>query len=157
MKPIDFLAIGDTVVDDFIRLTDARVHCRLDDSACEISMRWGDKIPFESSTHIAGVGNSANAAVSAARLGLSSSLITHTGKDRYGDEIVEALEKEGLDTNYVVSQEGKATNYHYVLWFENERTILEVSRSGTCVSRTACTHRTIRIIRITRATLDIWL
>lgn len=124
MKPIDFLAIGDTVVDDFIRLTDARVHCRLDDSACEISMRWGDKIPFESSTHIAGVGNSANAAVSAARLGLSSSLITHTGKDRYGDEIVEALEKEGLDTNYVVSQEGKATNYHYVLWFENERTIL---------------------------------
>lgn len=124
MKPIDFLAIGDTVVDDFIRLKDARVHCDIKDDSCEICMRWGDKIPFESSTHIAGVGNSANAAVSAARLGLASSLITHTGSDRYGDEIRETLAAEGLDTSYIRAEEGKATNYHYVLWFESERTIL---------------------------------
>lgn len=124
MKPIDFLAIGDTVVDDFIRLKDARVHCNLKDDSCEICMRWGDKIPFESSTHIAGVGNSANAAVSAARLGLASSLVTHTGDDRYGAEIRDALTREGIDTAYITAEPGKATNYHYVLWFESERTIL---------------------------------
>lgn len=124
MKTIDFLAIGDTVVDDFIRLKDARVHCNVNDDTCEICMQWGDKIPFESSTHIAGVGNSANAAVSAARLGLSTSLITHVGADRYGDEIREALAAENMDTSYILSEEGKTTNYHYVLWFESERTIL---------------------------------
>lgn len=124
MKPIDFLAIGDTVVDDFIRLKDARVHCNIKDETCEICMSWGDKIPFESSTHIAGVGNSANAAVSAARLGLSASLVTHVGADRYGDEIREALAAEGMDTTHIISEEGKNTNYHYVLWFESERTIL---------------------------------
>lgn len=131
MKPIDFLAIGDTVVDDFIRLKDARVHCNVKDDTCEICMSWGDKIPFESSTHIAGVGNSANAAVSAARLGLSTSLITHVGADRYGDEIREALAAEGMDTTHILSEEGKKTNYHYVLWFESERTILVNHESYT--------------------------
>lgn len=121
---IDFLAIGDTVVDDFIRLKDARVSCNIKDETCEICMRWGDKIPFESSTHIAGVGNSANAAVSAARLGLKSGIIAHVGNDRYGEEIVEAFKSEGIDTSFVAKEDGKKTNYHYVLWFESERTIL---------------------------------
>lgn len=121
---IDFLAIGDTVIDDFIRLKDARSHCNIDDGSCEICMRFGDKIPFESSAKVVGVGNSANAAVSAARLGLSSSLITNVGKDMYGNEVLESLSAKGVDTTYVTLQEDKKTNYHYVLWFESERTIL---------------------------------
>lgn len=123
-RAIDFLAIGDTVVDDFIRLKDARVHCSIKDDSCEICMRWGDKIPFESSTVINGVGNSANAAVSAARLGLTSSLITNLGKDLRGEETIAAFKAEQIDTRFVTLEEGKATNYHYVLWFESERTIL---------------------------------
>ncbi len=121
---LDFLAIGDTVVDDFVRLKDAKVSCNIDTDACEISMRWGDKIPFESSTKIVGVGNSANASSAAARLGLQSGLITNIGKDGYGDEIVAALKGNGIDTRYVLQHAGKTSNYHYVLWFESERTIL---------------------------------
>ena len=70
-KPFDILAIGDVVIDAFIKLKDARVHCNIKDEECEICMRWGDKIPFESATVVPGVGNCANAAVSASRLGLS--------------------------------------------------------------------------------------
>ena len=121
---IDFLAIGDTVVDDFIRLKDARVHCELKDDSCELCMRWGDKIPFESVTRIAGVGNSANAAVSAARLGIKSGLVAHVGADDSGREIADALAGEGVDTSFVAHEAGKATNLHYVLWYESERTIL---------------------------------
>lgn len=121
---IDFLAIGDTVVDDFIRLKDARVTCDIDDEACTISMRWGDKIPFESSTVIPGVGNSANAAVAASRLGLRTALVTNAGKDRNGAEIVKTLRKEKLSPRFIRLHAGKKTNYHYVLWFESERTIL---------------------------------
>ncbi len=124
MHELDFLAIGDTVVDDFIRIKDATVTCAVDTEACTISMRWGDKIPFESSTLLAGVGNSANAAVSASRIGLRSALMATIGDDRDGELIMEQFAKEGLSTEHIARAPGKATNHHYVLWFESERTIL---------------------------------
>jgi ribokinase len=123
-RPIDFLAIGDIVTEPFIRLKDAHVTCRIDSGACEICMRWGDKIPYESATLVSAVGNASNAAVAAARIGLNSSLRAYVGDDRYGVECLETLAKENVDTRYMVTQPGKATNYHYVLWYENERTIL---------------------------------
>lgn len=70
------------------------------------------------------VGNSANAAVSAARLGLNSSLRAYVGSDRYGEECMERLTQEKVDTSYMVTESGMKTNYHYVLWYESERTIL---------------------------------
>ncbi len=124
MKSVQFLAIGDPVVDEFIRLKDASVHCDIDSDNCTISMRWGDKIPFESSTLVAGVGNAANAAVAAARLGLSSALLGIIGADEYGKEIVKVYKKEGLNLSYIEKQRGIPTNHHYVLSYESERTIL---------------------------------
>ena len=124
MKRVDFLAVGDTVVDDFIRIKDAAAHCRLDNEGCELCVRFGDKVPFESSTVIYGVGNAANAAVSAARLGLSSGLLTHVGKDDNGERIIKRLKKEGISADGIKKQSNMPTNYHYVLWYESERTIL---------------------------------
>lgn len=120
----DFVAIGDTVTDAFIRLKDAEVHCRLDHEACEICMRFGDKIPYESVTVVPGVGNSANAAVSASRLGLKTAFVSNVGDDQFGQEIIAALEQEGVDTKFIKVNKGKKTNYHYVLWFQDDRTIL---------------------------------
>ena len=121
---LDFLAIGDAVVDDFIRLKDAEVHCDVNKEHCTICMRFGDKVPFESSTIVYGVGNAGNAAVAATRLGLNTAFITNIGKDTNGDRIVEHYKKEGMDTTYVKQHEGVPTNYHYVLWYGDERTIL---------------------------------
>lgn len=121
---MDFLAVGDVVVDDFIRLKDARVHCNLNDEDCEICMRWGDKIPFEFAKTVAAVGNSANAAVAAARLGLTSGLRAYVGDDQHGQECLAQLMRERVDTTFIESQSGKRTNYHYVLWYEDNRTIL---------------------------------
>jgi ribokinase len=124
LDSLDFLAVGDIVTEPFIKLKDAHVNCRIDTGTCEICMRWGDKIPYESATVVAAVGNAANAAVAAARLGLSSSLRAYVGDDRYGVECLEKLVEEKVDTRHMVTQPGKQTNYHYVLWYENERTIL---------------------------------
>lgn len=121
---MDFLAIGDVVVDAFIRLKDAHVTCRIDNSNCEICMRWGDKIPFEFSEVVPAVGNAANAAVAAARLGLRSGLRAYVGDDTWGGQCLAALDAEQVDTSLVIKQKGKKTNYHYVLWFESQRTIL---------------------------------
>lgn len=124
MKPFDFLAVGDIVTEPFIKLKDAKVHCTIDTEQCEISMRFGDKIPYESATLAVAVGNASNAAVAASRLGLSSALRAYVGDDQYGPECIAKLEEEKVDTRYMVTEPGKATNYHYVLWYESERTIL---------------------------------
>lgn len=135
-KNIDFLAIGDITTDAFIRLKEARVNCKVDSTNCEISMRFGDKVPFESVTIVKGVGNSANAAVSVSRIGtcacdhnnkpitLTSALMTQVGADQNGKECIAQLEKENVITKYAEVHRGLPTNYHYVLWYEDDRTIL---------------------------------
>lgn len=121
---LDFVAIGDTTVDEFIKLKDAHVTCDINNENCTISMKWGDKLPYDSAIVIPGVGNAANAAVSAARLGLRTGFISNVGKDRPGEEILEMFKSEGVDTRYIAVNEGIPTNHHYVLMYGAERTIL---------------------------------
>ncbi|HEY4500837.1 MAG TPA: carbohydrate kinase family protein [Candidatus Paceibacterota bacterium] len=121
---MDFIAIGDTVVDEFISLKEAKVSCDINHQDCTISMKWGDKIPYDSSVLVPAVGNAANAAVAAARLGLFTGFVSNVGKDRFGEEILATFAREGVDTKYVVVNDGIPTNHHYVLLYEAERTIL---------------------------------
>ncbi len=120
----DILAIGDTTIDAFIKLKDARVHCDINDENCQLCVRFGDKVPYESVDIVPGVGNSANAAVACARLGLKTALRVHIGTDSNGDDCLNAWKTEGVVTDLVVREADKKTNYHYVLWYEAERTIL---------------------------------
>jgi ribokinase len=123
-KQIDFLAIGDIVTDVFIKIKDAEVTCDIDHAHCKLCVRFGEKIPFESAEEIRAVGNSANAAVSASKLGLTSALLANVGNDTHGHACIEELKKNNVDTTYVGIHDGFATNYHYVLWYGVERTIL---------------------------------
>jgi sugar/nucleoside kinase (ribokinase family) len=123
-KPIDFLAIGDLVVDDFIRLKDAEATCDLDQENCRLCVRFGDKVPFEFHEIIYAVGNSANAAVSASRLGLHSALSGVVGNDDYGKACMKALTENNVSLEYIEIDPKLPTNYHYVLWYGPERTIL---------------------------------
>lgn len=124
MQHVDFLAIGDITTDAFIRLKDADVHCDIDKANCKLCVSFGDKIPFEEAVVVAAVGNSPNAAVSAARLGLSSGLIAWVGDDRNGEEDKDVLKNEGVSLEYIFTAPGLPTNYHYVLWYDVDRTIL---------------------------------
>ncbi|HVU06783.1 MAG TPA: carbohydrate kinase family protein [Candidatus Paceibacterota bacterium] len=123
-KHHEFIAIGDIVTDAFIRLKDAHVNCSIDRDSCELCMKFADKIPYESVTVVRAVGNSANAAVSAARLGLKSALIADVGNDLNGIECLQSLKKDAVDSRFVTQHKGMETNYHYVLWYEADRTIL---------------------------------
>ncbi len=120
----DFLAIGDSATDAFIRIKDARMNCTIDEKNCQLCFNFGDKVPYEFVEVIPGVGNSPNAAVSAARLGLSTSLVTNLGDDAAGKEIIGRFQTEKIDTQFVKNHPGISTNYHYVLWYEDDRTIL---------------------------------
>lgn len=123
-KTIDFLAIGDITTDAFIRIKEANVHCKVDTEKCELCMKFGDKVPFEYVKIIKAVGNSANAAVAISRLGFRSALISQIGDDLNGKDCLDGLIKEKVDTRYVKSHKGMPTNYHFVLWYDVDRTIL---------------------------------
>jgi len=123
-KQIDFLAIGDIVTDAFIKLQDAEVNCDLKTDRCKICMSFGEKIPYEDVYEVRAVGNSANASVSAHRLGLESALLTNIGDDRNGKDCLDTLKEQGVSTKLIKKHKGKKTNYHYVLWYGAERTIL---------------------------------
>lgn len=124
MEKIDFLAIGDMVTDAFIELKDAAVHCNINNESCELCVKFGQKVPYESVTEVRAVGNSANAVCCAARLGLKSAIVTATGNDRFGDDAREALQNEKVITDFVYKDQRFSTNYHYVLRYGAERTIL---------------------------------
>lgn len=124
MEYYDFIAIGDTVTDAFIKLKEASVHCDINKQKCEICMRFADKIPYESVTVVPAVGNSANAAVSAARLGLKSALVANIGDDYFGKECLDVFAVENVGTEFVKINAGAKTSYHYVLWYDSDRTIL---------------------------------
>lgn len=122
----DFVAIGDILIDAFIELNkdEADVSIDLDTGRKTLQMPFGGKLPYNDITVINAVGNSPNAAVSAHRLGLETALVTNLGNDRNGKDCLEALRHEGVHTDFVKLHEGKVTNYHYVLRYGAERTIL---------------------------------
>ncbi len=120
----DLVCVGDCTTDAFIKLIDASVHCDQNHEHCQLCMPFADKIPYESLTIVPGVGNSANVAVGASRIGLTTALLTAIGGDYYGEEILRVFRKEGVDTKFVKVNRQKPTNYHFVLNFKAERTIL---------------------------------
>ncbi len=118
----DFVAIGDITTDAFIKLKDAEE--LMNHGTRELCVRFADKVPYEEVIEVRAVGNAANAAVAASRIGLTSALIARVGDDENGRNCRETLKGNGVADEYVETQAGLPTNYHYVLWFGAERTIL---------------------------------
>jgi sugar/nucleoside kinase (ribokinase family) len=118
----DFVAFGDIVIDAFIKLQDAEE--LVNHGVRELCVRFGEKVPFESVTEVLSVGNGPNAAVAAHKLGLASGLVVHVGDDLNGERCIADLKARGVDTSLISVDAGFKTNYHYILQFGPERTIL---------------------------------
>lgn len=123
----DFIAIGDTVTDEFIELEDVRVDSEPDPGDKgyqEICFRFGDKVAYKNLVTVHAVGNAANAAVAATRLGLATALVTDIGGDELGDKILETLTFHDVSTKFIRIHEDMLSNHHFVLQKGAERTIL---------------------------------
>ncbi len=122
---LDFVAVGDITTDAFIRLSGDEVEIKkLEGHKQHICFNFGDKIEYDKLNDIPAVCNSPNAAVSAHRLKLNSALETNLGDDFHGKECVEKLKNEGIIMDFVNIHKNQKSNYHFVLWYEEERTIL---------------------------------
>lgn len=123
-KQLEVLAVGDVVTDNFIRFLDTQARVDNDETGPRLSFPYGTKVPFDHSEVVPGAGNSANAAVAFAKLGLDAGLVSNVGNDTQGREIIAALEEAKVDTRFVHINPGKKSNYHYILWYKQDRTIL---------------------------------
>lgn len=123
-QKLDVLSIGDVVTDAFIKLLDDRAVTYENEKGKWLAMPFGTKIPFDHAEVIEAVGNASNAAVAFSRLGLHSGLVSNVGSDQHGRDIISALHEKKVDTRFVLINPKKMSNYHYVLWYKEERTIL---------------------------------
>ena len=119
----DIVSIGDTTIDAFIELHEASVHCDVNHADCQLCFSYADKIPYDNLTLLP-AGNSTNNAVGSSRLGLKSAFIAAVGDDQAGQNIINQLKTEGVDTRYINVNKGVKTNFHFVLIYRGERTIL---------------------------------
>ena len=107
-KELDFVAIGDIVIDNFIELKEAEI--KTTKGKNKLCMDFANKIPYKKMTEISAVGNSPNAAVSASRLGLRSALIANIGNDSNGKKCLISLKKDRVSTKYVKINNKKIPN-----------------------------------------------
>lgn len=124
MSKLDVLSVGDIVTDAFIKLKDDQAVTYDNEEGTWIAMKFGMKLPFDHVEVLEAVGNSPNAAASFAKLGLNSGLVSNVGEDMAGRDMISTLHKNNIDTRFVRINPGKKSNYHYVLWYKEERTIL---------------------------------
>ncbi len=124
MNKFDVISIGDTMLDVFSELEDAKIQCDANEENCLLCIAWADKVAVKKLTKIPAVGNSANVAVGCSRLGLKSAFYTILGTDSSGKESLERLKAEGVRKDYIVFDKKRGTNYSTVINFKGERTIL---------------------------------
>lgn len=124
-QQFDVISVGDVVTDDFIKLLDDEAWTYVDEHGKKVlAMEFGTKLPFDHREVVEGVGNAANAAVAFARLGLRTGFITNIGDDQYGRDMISSLGRNGVDHRFIRVNPSKKSNYHFVLWYKEERTIL---------------------------------
>lgn len=123
MSDLQLLSIGDASLDVFLTPTESETLCRVDTKECLVCFSYGDKIPVKDLEFSIG-GNAANNAVGTKRLGINSASVLTLGDDGIGNQIVEKLSGEGVDTTYVIQQPSTASNYSTVINYQGERTIL---------------------------------
>ncbi len=119
----DIIGIGDCTLDTFVILEEANVHCNLNHEDCQLCMSFANKIPYQSMVQLS-AGNSNNVSVGMSRLGFKSAFYGTVGADEHGRIILNALKKDKVNTSMMSIQKKFPTNFHIVLSFKGERTIL---------------------------------
>ncbi|KAK7396477.1 hypothetical protein VNO78_17515 [Psophocarpus tetragonolobus] len=83
-----------------------------------------------SSLKVEGGGNAGNALTCAARLGLKPKLISKVADDAHGFAILNELQADGVDTNFIVVSKGGTSTFSYVLVDNQTKTRTSIYTPG---------------------------
>ena len=120
----DLITIGESLRDIFYHIDEATLSCSLHKERCLLCLEYAEKIPVKHVVKVPAAGNSANAAVGAARLGLHAALVTWVGNDNNGRHFAEALDQEGVDLGYLMIDTKHPTSEATILTYQGEKTQL---------------------------------
>jgi pseudouridine kinase len=119
---LDLISIGDTTIDNFLKIHDAEVAASLDKTKRMLFVEYGSKVMVDEFNHSVG-GNAAHSAIGASRLKLKTAIYTNIGSDFSDNQIIKKLKQENVSTKYVAVNEGMESNLSTILTFKGERTI----------------------------------
>lgn len=124
MNPaFDFISIGDTQHDVFLEVEEGTKIFQSEGESY-LGLAFPEKIPVKKYTAVTAVGNAANAAVGASRLGLKTAFYTVLSDDHIGKEEYQVFEEEGVSNNFIQWDKKRRSNFSAVLDYKGDRTIL---------------------------------
>ncbi len=128
----DIVFVGDVAVDQYLTLDDGSTTVEAGPEGRRLVLPFGAKVSCEVTTTVAAGGNSSNAAVACARLGMRTALAAYVGEDTLGREAVASLRAEDVDASLVRLDPRLPTNRNFVLRVGHERTILVHHEQHDC-------------------------
>ncbi|HEX8931755.1 MAG TPA: carbohydrate kinase family protein, partial [Patescibacteria group bacterium] len=120
IRNYDVIAIGDTTLDAFMKLSDTHEKYQLTEKG-ELCFRHGEKINVERYDFSMG-GNATNVAVGLSRLGLKATLCSEIGDDEMSIKIRNSLAKENVERLFMIQTPGRS-NFSVIINLKGERTI----------------------------------
>ncbi len=117
----DVITVGSATRDIFIALSGQKK---------DILIGRGQKIEIEKPFVETG-GGATNTAVGFARLGLKTAVITKVGKDDAGQSILKSLQRQGVDTRFVVQTEKIDTALSFIMYRPGEDRSVFVYRGAS--------------------------
>lgn len=127
-----FITIGYVSLDRFLIMgkNEVKVVCTPNREDCLMCLKFGDKIPVQDFHEVLG-GNSGNAAVAGARLGVKTATWAVMGDDPTGHMAQKMFEKEGVSTEYFKISSKISSSVHTILSYDGERTILSYGKEAS--------------------------
>lgn len=122
MKEFDVIAVGNTMLDEFLSIRDADNFMSLNANQSQLCIRYGEKIHVSESKFLIG-GNASNVAVGLCRLGFSAALCAETGDDEFAEKIERGLLAERVNLDLFKKTKGEVTSFSVGLNFKGERTL----------------------------------
>lgn len=146
------LVVGDILLDTIasVDVNAVDLNCRINTHECEISFKYGSKIPVETQQHFPG-GNAANVSVALTRLGVSCTLASAVGDDDVGKKLLSSLAQQGVDVKPVVTHIGVPTGSSFIVLYLGERTIFSYHAPHTI----SVTKSDAEIVYLTSARTDL--
>ena len=119
----DLVSIGDSTIDAFVRLEKAEIEMMKNGEQL-LEIPFATKIGIHERVRLMPAGNAHNVAVGSSRLGLDTSFYTVVGDDTNAQIILKNLQRQGVSTTLVQHDRERGTNFHIILSYGAERTIL---------------------------------
>lgn len=116
---MDVITIGGVTIDAFLQIGQNNAVTVDHSSLC---VRSGEKVVVDSCTFSLG-GNACNVAVGLSRLGFSASLCAEIGTDEFAQKILNGLQKDHVDTTYLIQTPGAASSFAMALNVGQDRTL----------------------------------